>query len=86
MAQHDNNHSIITALSQHIHSKFTANSQQIHSKFTANPQQIHSKFTALSEARYYDLAKIFLKERNIFLICTVPASLSHQGVSRWRVR
>ena len=81
LSQH-NIHSIITSLSHHCHSKSTANSQQIHSKSTANSQQIHS----IGRCRYDDLAKIFLKERNIFLICTVPASLFSSSFSLWRVR
>ena len=66
------NHNIATTSTQHLHNIHTTFTQHLHNIDTTFTQHRHNIDTTLSEAGMIILAKIFLKEGDIFFMCTVP--------------
>jgi hypothetical protein len=57
---------------QHLYNIYTTFIQHLYNIHTTSIQHPYNIFTTLSEAGMIILAKIFLKEGNIFFMCTVP--------------
>ena len=80
-SQH-HSHNMVTTLTQHItfiqhlYNNYTTfiqhYIQHLYNIYTTSIQHLYNIYTTLSEAGMIILAKIFLKEGNIFFMCTVP--------------